>query len=314
MTPARDLFNELSAHVGHSGSCSEKEMIRSLNSAIRMLWSRGDWKGSEAFFALAPSSCRFILPWEYQIIRDAWRGKVPIPVRDQWYEAISNVGLRDCCGCSCFGELVDTGETVPTAMEHPCGWRVEVEAQCEDDPELRIIGRDKHDIRIEETITSGVTAKTFQRIEAVIKPATTSPVRLNSVDPNTDERLFLSTYHPSQVNPKMAVYKVLGKGCDILYAKAKKRFVPITSLDDCLLIDNVVALAFALQAWNHLGKDNNLYVENLNLAEEALNEDIEDSHTESFAPIDVELSGQVNNLQPGLYGLGLRDFSYADTN
>ncbi len=110
----------------------------------------------------------------------------------------------------------------------------------------------------------------------------------------------------------MSIYKIIGRGCATLYCKAKKRFVPIASLDDILLIDNVTALAFGLQALNHLGKDPGNYVQNLNLAEEALMEDIEDSHTESFVPVDVELVTRVDNLTPGLSGYGYRDFRYGD--
>jgi len=313
MTPARDLFDELSPHVGHSGSCSEKEFIKQLNAAIRMLWRRGDWKGSEEFFAINPSGCEFVLPWEYETIRDGWRGKHPIPVRDQWYEAISYVGLRDCCECNCFGELVDTGKTTATSVTHPCGWRVEVEQGCRDTGDIRIVGRDPHNIRIEEALASGTTDLTFSTIEAIHKKPTLEPVRLNSVDPNTGERRFLATYAPSQVNPRMSVYKIIGRGCATLYCKAKKRFVPISSLDDCLLIDNVTALAFALQALNHLGKENQLYIENLNLAEESLNEDVEDLQAESFVPIDVEIAYKTENLSPG-FGRGLRTFTHGDIN
>jgi hypothetical protein len=117
-----------------------------------------------------------------------------------------------------------------------------------------------------------------------------------------DAPQFLAAYDNGQKYCGYSVYKLIGGSGDCpIYVDVKLRFQPLTSLDDELPIPDENALIFAMKAINaRSGEDSKKYAENLQLAEESLNECLEDERQIEGEDVflDVSLAGHGNNLTP----------------
>ena len=88
-------------------------------------------------------------------------------------------------------------------------------------------------------------------IERVAKPRTAGFVSLYSYDEATHQMYFLSKYHPQETNPRYRRYRitspdyVLGSS---VYALCELGYVPLESLDDVLIVQNLDALKMMVMA------------------------------------------------------------------
>jgi len=108
-----------------------------------------------------------------------------------------------------------------------------------------------------ETLT--VTQNTFAQITGVFKPLTAGYVWLSGISFNDDgdemDREHLSAYHPYEFTPEYRRYEFPSSDCGCttprsyeLLALVKLAFVPAALDTDIVLVDNLGALSFMMQA------------------------------------------------------------------
>jgi hypothetical protein len=98
-------------------------------------------------------------------------------------------------------------------------------------------------------------SQNFSRITAILKPATNGYVSLYAYN-GTDPETFLCTYAPYDTRPFYRHYWIPGlqsasavpQQTYWVKARARKRYVPIMSVNDLLIISNVPALQSMMQA------------------------------------------------------------------
>lgn len=296
----KDVIGDIALFAGQSGSCPDSEKaFQYINYARRLLWNRGDWLGTLEYGCLnACEGCAY-LPWDLEVIREAWLGIRPIDVRDEWWQSLSYAGLKSCCGSCCSGALIQTGRKRPI-VKPLCGsvrikiWSNETE---EEGTQIVFKAIDRYDTPrdLVFTYTDGEfnTVETnICDIEHVIKPATKGVIFVQAIYPNTGNKTLIAHYKPDQINPEFNEYELripqAKKKCQILI-KAKKKYFDVQDENDIIGIENIVALEFAAEAINaKRNKDITGYSNFLNAATEQLRQDLLNLNPEPSAPLDVE--------------------------
>ena len=88
-------------------------------------------------------------------------------------------------------------------------------------------------------------------VERVGKPATSGMVSLYSYDEATHQMYFLSKYHPSETNPRYRRYRITHPDYvdgSSVYALCELGYVPLSELDDVLIVQNMDALKMMVMA------------------------------------------------------------------
>lgn len=290
----------LRQHVGHGGNCSDDALVQAVNQALMIVWGRGEWKETMGWGVICPrSACCFTLPWEVDHVRAAYNCRTNIEVRDTWFQELPDAMGPCCCGSACQG-LIPWQERV-TAFDVPPLSRIHVSNEtCDSDP-IEIQGTDPYGVLIRETVIgTGTTTSLFHKLTFVGKGATDGPIRLDAIKQD-GSRQFLALYHPRQENPRFKTIMVKSCSSRALTIRYKKRFMPIRDTRDTLPLSNPNVLVFLLQALNHMGKDNQKFTENLALAEEFLNEELEEMKPDNGMPVVMMTGPSVGLPNPGCY-------------
>ena len=93
--------------------------------------------------------------------------------------------------------------------------------------------------------------KSVRDVERVSKDVTDGFVSLYSYDPETHQMFFLAKYHPQETNPRYRRYRITSPNYThgtSIYALCELGYVPMTSLDDVLIIQNMDALKMMVMA------------------------------------------------------------------
>jgi hypothetical protein len=88
-------------------------------------------------------------------------------------------------------------------------------------------------------------------VERVGKPATSGMVSLYSYDETTHQMYFLSKYQPAETNPRYRRYRITHPDYvdgSSVYALCELGYVPLESLDDVLIVQNMDALKMMVMA------------------------------------------------------------------
>ena len=88
-------------------------------------------------------------------------------------------------------------------------------------------------------------------VERVGKPATEGMVSLYSYDETTHQMYFLSKYQPAETNPRYRRYRITYPDYvdgSSVYALCELGYVPLASLDDVLIVQNMDALKMMVMA------------------------------------------------------------------
>ena len=308
-----ELFDFASSHAGQSGTCREDEFIRALNKSLTLLWPRGDWRDTIEIGRITVCANSVIrLPWQWEFVREAWSSQGNhVGVADRWYSGVAPEAFKVLRGPG-IG-LIATGNR-PCVAFAPPDRHFFLRATYTDAPaaadEITLHGLDQHGAPVIETLVGSCrTKQSFRRLVAVAKPRTAAPLILDAISSNGsggEEVHFLAQYQPAQTNPHFAEYSVTGSNSCSIYVRVKKRLVLVRSMMDLCPIENPVAIAFALQAINNLGRDNALYAENLTLAEETLKAEIKDDSGEDGHALRFDFP-RATNLVPGAF-VGLRRY------
>lgn len=313
---AKDTFSAMAPFVGNNGTCADDEeaIISYLNKIEEMLWPRGDWKGTIEYGCIHVARGCFALPWNLEEVRNAWICNQPILVRDEYYQTFAQVGLQNCCGQCCFPQIIQTGRSYPYQKRPPNGYRLAVVGSAEEVEALSFFSTDYAGQRQEDSIIPSLDVKrmetTMGNLINVAKPRTRGFVRVMAWSPDQEEMEFVARYDAHQENPEFTEYKLTGQVCERmeLVLRCKKKHIPIRSRNDVLWLGSTVAYEFAAMAYNNkLAGNNELYVQNLNLAEEHLEEILEDQQPKAWSPLQVKYQRQA--MSPQVMGrLGYRGY------
>ena len=305
---AKDLFEDVAPFVGEYGQCTGNavEILKYLDKVSELLWVRGDWKGTIEYGCISVTDCCFGLPWHLEEVRNAWYCNQTIPVHDQYYQTMSHVGIESCCGGCCMPQLTQTGEYWPYQKKAPTGWRIAVQGTEEEEVTLEFQMFDQSGQRHIRQITPNLEVQRLDvnlgELTAVRKPRTKGFVRLLAWHPDHKNLEFVAKYDAHQEGPDFSHYKLTGvpkrQNCPALIIRAKKKYIPIRSENDVIWLESKAALEFACLALNAKGaKKNDLYAQNLNLAEEQLEEVLENQLPKAWAPLTVKYERQAPSPQ-----------------
>jgi hypothetical protein len=308
----RDVLESMAPYAGVNGTCAdnEAEIIDYLNKVCKLLHVRGDWKGTIEEGCIATTDCTFALPWHLAHVRNAWYCNQSILLRDQYYETFAGVGIQTCCGGCCFPQLIQTGKTMPYQKPVPNGWRLAIQGTAIEDVEMQFQMMDYTGQRYIQSITPNMDVQkldiTLGQLMSVTKPRTKGFVRAFAWHPDHSDMEFVAKYDAHQEAPQFTEYKLTGtnKG-EIkgekhpqLILRAKKQYIPIREVTDVLWLESEAALEFGALALNaKISKNNELYVQNLNLAEEQLEEVLENEQPKSWTPLQVRYQPQAMSPQ-----------------
>ncbi|HET9396035.1 MAG TPA: hypothetical protein VFO36_08260 [Nitrospiraceae bacterium] len=199
-----------------------------------------------------------------------WPGRV----RDQWYEFTGHgFGLLGA-DCGCGNTLIerDPGPTFDWVRGTTKKLRLYSDETEADDAWVLVQGYDENSnwIRTDQggvlvdgeymlpTIAGATSTSIFTAVTGIIKPITVGTLRLFEYDPATAVQKALGVYEPDETRPHYRRYLVPGLGnvgssgedCTTtsVTVVAKLRHIPVRLDNDWLILGNVAALRFMVQA------------------------------------------------------------------
>jgi hypothetical protein len=264
---------ELSRIAATSGlAVTDPTFIRRLNHATEELMNAGDWPGIVDRYRFAVYGGLITLPGDLNAVLGVAIDGSALEMASPWYEFVAaGPGPQD--GTTWIDNVLDRGEACTIQQipaETPCTLEVEGtfdERVDGDRPSLIIRGYDENGEWIRSSIggtqddglavaINGDTnpkliesSVDFLSVESVIKPQTKGFVRLYANNDGT--RYHLATYAPDETVPSYRRYAIPFASPEKLHTvmvRARKRFVPVDSDNDILLISNMPALETMLMA------------------------------------------------------------------
>lgn len=259
-----------------SGICPDSDdFLELLNDATRQLMRRGNWWGTVRKIRLCVYEGCFALPAYVGTVLATNLNHHPVKMSNHWFEFIPVQQTDWCCDRKWVSNIAaELDGTTPVFQNIPCNPAMKVRAypRCQSDlgKTLTIYGIDSNGwpVRTERsdgTIQDGelitlvlpyADTDTFWRtITRVDKDVTDCPVDLFAHNLETDSLIDLAHYMPHETNPDYRHLRI-HSGCGAttgccpatVTMLIKLAFVPVTSDSDLVLIDNLDALALAIQA------------------------------------------------------------------
>jgi hypothetical protein len=135
-----------------------------------------------------------------------------------------------------------------------------------------------------------------RRIERVIKDETNGAVRLYAWNSSASVLEELAYYEPSETHPNYVRSRITlpSLSCDAkgIIALVKLQFIPVKADTDLVLIDNLLALKYAIQSVRAQEAENTAKAtEMLILAVDELNKELADANPETQIPVDLGAMG-----------------------
>lgn len=268
-----DAATELSRIMGASGmAVTDARVLTRLNRAIEELMNKGDWPGILDRYRFAVYGGMITLPGDLERIVSVAANGLPVDMVSPWYEFAANgPGPQD--SQTWVDVALDRGEACtiqPIPAGEPC--QLQVVGELDERvsgvrPKILIRGYNadgawvRSDIAgtrsdgIELEINGDTAPKqvnspfNFTGVEAVIKPRTKGYVSLYAQ--GSTARYHLATYAPNETLPTYRKYfiPILDQSAtNKILVRARKRFIPVRSDNDFLLITNMGALEEMLAA------------------------------------------------------------------
>lgn len=257
-----------------SGVCSSSpEFLQYLNDAEDALLERGNWWGSlKVLRGCVYNSC-LVFPRQVSTVL-AFDSCGSIPPKNQWFsfdavlpEHVHHWNRHGFFQCASNMALVDSG-TTSVFSQIPCLNDRYIQIYITDPSDvgkvITIFGVDGNGLEIltthsDGTIQSGIeivlalpfvqTPMLIKRVDRVIKDVTSHPIYLYQFDGS--RRFPLAIYQPSETLPEYRSSRITGgHTCcpSQISALVKLQHVPIINDDDLVIIDNLEALALAIQS------------------------------------------------------------------
>ena len=252
------------------GVCIDNPVVlKRINEATMRLLDGGDHAHTLDQVNFFTKQNSITLPREYEALRLANMCKTPVPITSQAYEFVSSGPGQ--CDWNKLPQLIDLGTGFLTQWDIPGGttdWRL-LAYGFDNDKTLSWKGKraDGADFIGAQTLPinkwdgttgaiagmpTGYSEEPVARITGIQLPTGLSDyVSLFAYDVTTHQMYNLSRYHPSEILPsyrrfRLPWYDATNGVCVSLLCK--KRYLPATSLDDELLVQNLSAIKLEVMA------------------------------------------------------------------
>lgn len=291
----KDAKDFLSPYVDEGICRDDPRVVTRVNESISRLITQGDWVNSVVNVKYFTYGDYIALPYDVEKVLGATIDCSPVSIFSPIYEFVEN-GPGNCRNLV-YSNLVDMGDGFPTFFDPPQGTcTVPAEtllmafSKSADDVDttLTVHGYDYRRTKIYEDIIvnhwvggvegaitniSAVNKGTlhFLDIDHIVKSITDNYVSLYAWDPVTNNMYALSKFHMDETAPSYRRYRISAayrpstvpvttdtECCgQMVYIRAKKRYLPVLRETDVLLIQNLSALKLMCQA---ITKENNYEV------------------------------------------------------
>ena len=245
-----------------------------LNAACRWLDRRGGFWGTVQPVAVTVASNRLIWPRYVQtVLATRWHRNSVIPVNRWWSFLPFDPSLHEMVETyrhshTYTGLVLEQDQNFPVFNPIAAGSsaRIQLTPALVNDAgkTLTLFGADANNQTIltarpdgsqqaGEVVTlaypSALSVNTFSRIDRVFKPVTNGAVTATQVFADASIAP-LGFYEPSEISPDYTAHKVHGHTvtAQTITALIKLKFIPVAYDQDLVLIDNLEALKFAIQA------------------------------------------------------------------
>lgn len=317
---ASDVFEAVAPMVGDGGVCPDNdegktEIIKVLNLATEALMKRLDAKGTLWEWHLPVSVGCIGLPDDVLEVRQAWLDGQSMRLRDEWWQGALSVGLRGnwsgpnivhCGG----GDLIDLGDGHASPINWPdhANTKLALVAENEGDAGQKVQVKFLDEYRNEQEeflelpgdLQPVISESHVMHLTFLRKPVTKGAVKAYVYYDHKGLRNGFAYYRAKTTTASFRRKKIPNGYCGggTLLIKAKRRFQPISSETDQLVICDKQALGWGVQAIAaQRRKDAQEYNEFLTLAVNELEKELQDGQA-------AGASGQVQYISP--FGSALR--------
>lgn len=253
------------ARVTQNGMCATNpQLLARVNEAQERLLNKGLYAGTYGRYSVCVYGGCITLPREFESIVGYNFGQVPGQVYNEWYEFMANgPGIAPAGD---WKHLIDRGY-VPTfrPLDDQRYIKIYTDLNESSSATLLLRGSDNFNNRI-QTQENGqyidgerlvlqnapvTSTSAFREIDSISKTPTKGWVRIYAVDPDTGKEGCIAILAPDETLPMYRRYAIPGYEntdgtiCTVL---AKRKFIPIISDDDDLIVSNLGALKMMLIA------------------------------------------------------------------
>ncbi len=249
-----------------------EDFVGLLNRASERVINSGLWKGAISYAAFPTVTNYFTLPYQFLSVIGAQWFRCPVPVFGQFHDFVIGGPGQPLSGFPPQGIVEDLGDGYPTQSDIPTDastLRITISNSADAGKIFRLFGEDANDRQIFDshgmglnltTINSSAdTTQTFNAITGVQAPvngdgssAMIGSWTLSSVSGATVTEL--GYYYPNEARPSYRRYRIGVTSStntqvpNAVTVLVRKRFLPVYKETDPLLIDNIGALTFGMQA------------------------------------------------------------------
>lgn len=251
---------------------SPEDVIPYINGGQERLVNSGLWKGAISYCAYPTVTNFFTLPYPFlSVIGTQWF-RCPVPVFGQFHDFVIGGPGQPMANYPPCGIVQDLGDGYPTQVDIPTDasmLRITLDSALDAGKVFRLYGDDANDKQIFDSHGMGInlttvnpsatTSQTFNAITGIQAPvnadgssAMIGGWTLSSVSGATVTQL--SYYYPNEARPSYRRYQFgTTTSTDTQVPNAvtvlvRKRFVPVYKETDWIMISNLGALKFAMQA------------------------------------------------------------------
>jgi hypothetical protein len=247
------------ARVNQNGMCgTDPQLLARTNEAQERLLNKGLYAGTYGRYSICVYGGCITLPREFESILGYNFDGAPSQVYNQWYEFMANGP-----GIAPIGDwrrLIDRGY-VSTFRDLPEQSYIRVYTDLVEDSSATILFRGSDSLnnrvqtleadeyidgeRLSLQSSPVTTTKAFKEIEFINKTVTKGWVRVYAVNVDTGSENCIAILAPNETLPQYRRYAVPGlereKGATVTIL-AKRKFIPVVSDDDDLIVTNLGAL------------------------------------------------------------------------
>jgi hypothetical protein len=247
------------ARVTQNGMCAtDPQLLARTNEAQERLLNKGLYAGTYGRYSVCVYGGCITLPREFESIIGYNFGSIPGQVYNQWYEFMENgPGIAPAGD---WKRLIDRGYA-PTFRSLESQKYIKVYTDLVENSTATILfrGSDSLNNRVQtqendqyidgerlSLQTSPVTTSSaFRDVDAINKTVTKGWVRVYAVDPVTNAESCIAILAPDETLPMYRRYAIPGfenQEGSVVTVLAKRKFIPVTSDDDDLIVTNLGAL------------------------------------------------------------------------
>lgn len=322
-----------------SGLCPDTaDFLELLNDATRELMARGNWWGTVVKMRVCVYSDCFAIPRYVGTVLATNVNNQRMPIANHWYEFMDVDKTDWCCNRIWTSNVVAEADgQTPVFQNIPCGQvmpvRIYPNRQADLGKIVTIFGIDRYGQVVRTLHSDGTFAEgeeltlvlpyvqsvtEFRTITRIIKPATEGILTLygfvgnSSTSPTGESLIQLAQYEPWETLPSyrhMRIHRYgtcASVGCcpNSITMLSKLAFVPVVNDNDLILIDNLDALALAMQSIKKSDAYDDEEAEKAMMrAVHRLNLDLRDKFPNDSIPANVAVYGTASLRNQGIGSL-----------